>query len=59
MKQPFKFKAILSRTTTDSVKSKIKSTDLVELVLDAYMTPDDFARLMTEKFNKAMSVEIK
>lgn len=46
-------------TTTDRMKSKIQSNQLVELVLEAYMPPDEFARLIKEKFDKEMLVEIK
>lgn len=59
MKEPFKFKAILTRTTTDRMKSKICSGELVELVLDCYMKPDEFARLIQEKYEDEMVVEIK
>jgi hypothetical protein len=59
MKQGFKFKAVLARTTTDRMKSKLLSKQLVELVLDCYMHPDEFARLVKEKFEKEMIVEIK
>jgi hypothetical protein len=59
MKEPFKFKAVFARTTTDKMKSKIHSMQLVELVLDCYMKPDEFARLIKEKFEKEMIIEIK
>lgn len=59
MKEPFKFKAVLGRTTTHKVKSKIQSNKLVELVLEAYMPPDMFARLIKEKFEAEMTIEIK
>ena len=52
-----KFKAILARTTTDMIKSKIKSPELVELVLDVYMTPEEFAKLM-KLFDIEFTVEI-
>lgn len=41
------------------VKSKIRSVDLAEITLDAYMSPEEFARLISEKFTKSFTVEIK
>ena len=54
-----KFKAVLSKTTTDSLKSKLKSNELVELVLDIYMTPKEYAELITKNFEKEFTIEIK
>ena len=51
-------KAILARTTTDQIKSKIKSPELVELVLEVYMTPEEFAKLITKYYELEFNVEI-
>lgn len=59
MRKPFKFKAVLSRTTTDMMKSKLRSVDLVELVLDCYMKPEEFARLINDHFEKELTIEIR
>lgn len=52
-------KAILSKTTTDMHKSKLMSPQLVQLVLDVYMTPQEFAELITRFDNNEMEIEIK
>ena len=44
-------KAILSRTTTDIIKSKILSPRLSQLVFDVYITPKEFAEII-EKFDE-------
>lgn len=41
-----KFQAVLARTTTDMFKSRLKSENLVELTLDVYMTPSQYARIV-------------
>lgn len=53
-----KYTAILSKTTTDQVKSKIPSPQLVMLTLDVYMKPEEYARLITEYFEREMTIEI-
>lgn len=52
-------KAVLSKTTTDMHKSKLMSPQLVQLVLDVYMTPQEFAELITKFDNKEMEIEVK
>ena len=44
-------KAILSKTTTDQLKSKILSPQLSQLVFDVYITPSEFAHLI-EQYNE-------
>ena len=46
-----KFKAILSRYNNDNMKSKIMNEQHVQLVLDAYMNPAQFAELI-ETYNE-------
>lgn len=50
------YQAILSKTTKDDVKSKIKSTEYVELVLDVYMCPQDYARFMEQYFEESFEI---
>lgn len=52
-------KAILAKTTTDIIKSKIRSPQLFELVLEVYGTPQQFADIITKYDNKEMEIEIK
>ena len=52
-------KAILSKTTADLVKSKIKSSRLSELVLEVYITPSEFAKIIEKYDNKVFEIEIK
>ncbi|MBC7076716.1 MAG: hypothetical protein H5T92_00145 [Synergistales bacterium] len=59
MEQPLRFRAILSRTTTDQVKSKVLSPDLCQLVLDCYLSPSEFAQLLEQYFEKEFVVEVK
>jgi len=59
MEKPLRFRAILSRTTTDQVKSKVLSPELCQLVLDCYMTPQEFAQLLERYFEKEFVVEVK
>lgn len=59
MSLPMKFRAILSRTTTDQVKSKVLSPQLCQLVLDCYLTPAEFAQLLEKYFEKEFVVEVK
>ncbi len=54
-----KFKAILSKTQTDQVKSKPLSPQVVQLVIDIYATPDDYAMILNKYFNKVFEVTIK
>jgi len=54
-----KIKAILSRTTTDKIKSRILSDELAELVLECYIKPEDFAKLIKDYFDKEFWIEIK
>jgi len=54
-----KIKAILSRTTTDKIKSRILSDELAELVFECYITPEEFAKLIKDYFDKEFWIEIK
>ena len=51
-------KAILSKTTADLVKSKIKSPRLSELVLEVYITPSEFAKIIEKYDNKVFDITI-
>lgn len=59
MKDKIRFKAVLSRTTTDMMKSKILSPHLCQIVLDCYMTPQEFADLITKYDEEDFSVIIQ
>lgn len=53
------FEAVLSRTMSDVVKSKQMSPQLVQLVLDVYMTPDEWAMIMNKFWGKKFKLELK
>lgn len=42
-----KYKAILSQTTRDYIKSRILAEGLSQVVLDVYMTSEEFAKLVS------------
>ena len=52
-------KAVLSKTTTDQIKSRIKSPALFELVLEVYGTPTQFAEIIEKFDQKEFEIEIK
>jgi hypothetical protein len=52
-------KAILSRTTSDMTKSKIKSPRLAEFVLEVYITPTEFAKIIEKYDDKVFEIEFK
>jgi len=54
-----KIKAVLSKTTTDKIKSRILSDELAELVFECYIKPEDFAKLIKNYFEKEFWIEIK
>lgn len=54
-----KLRTILARTTSDKIKSKILSPGLCEVVLEVYMTPEQFSQLVTKYFEAEFEVEIK
>ncbi|MEO0289602.1 MAG: hypothetical protein ABIN00_08210 [candidate division WOR-3 bacterium] len=54
-----KIKAILSRTTTDKIKSKLLSDELAELVFDCYLKPEEFAEIIRKYYQKEFVIEIK
>lgn len=51
-------KAILSKTTTDLHRSKLLSPQLVQLVLDVYMTPQEYAEIITRYDNEEFDIVI-
>lgn len=54
-----KIKCVLAKTTTDQIKSKIRSNELFELVLDCYLTPLQAGQLVNDLFDREFEVEIK
>ena len=52
-------KAILSKSTTDIMKSKILSPRLSQLVFDVYITPREFAEIIEKYDQKEFEIEIK
>ena len=52
-------RAILSRTTTDIIKSKILSPNISQIVLDVYVTPMEFAEIITKYDSKEFKIDIK
>lgn len=51
-------KAILAKTSMDQHKSKIKSNELSELVLEVYITPSEFAQILEEYSEEEFEIEI-
>ena len=43
--------AFLAKTTTDDLQSKMMSDRICRIVLDCYMTPEEFASLVGKYFN--------
>jgi len=59
MDQTKTYRAVLSKTTTDQIKSKVMSPELTQLVFDVYMTPTEYAELITKYFESELKIEIK
>ena len=53
------FNAVLSKTTTDMIKSKQLSPQVVQLVVDAYMSPDQWAEFVKRFYDVEFEVEVK
>lgn len=51
-------KAILSKTTTDQIKSKVLSPEVSQLVLDVYITPSELAKIIETYYEKEMELDI-
>lgn len=51
-------KAILSKTSTDIMKSKIRSPQLFELVLEVYGTPSEFAEIVEKYDGKEFEIKL-
>jgi len=51
-------KAILSRSTTDQIKSKILSPELSQLVFDVYITPTEFSKLIELNYEREFTLSI-
>lgn len=54
-----KYPAAFSRTTGDQVKSKIMSPEYVQLTLDVYMSPRQYAELLEKYFEKSFTITIE
>lgn len=52
-------RAILSKTTTDQIKSKQLSPELCQLVLDVYITPQEYASIIQNFYDKEFVIEFK
>ena len=52
-------RAVLSKTTTDKIKSKLLSPELAEITFDVYITPQQFAELINQTFDKEVTLEVK
>ena len=52
-------KCVLSKSTTDQIRSKIKSPQLSELVFECYITPKEFAQIIEKYDGKEFEVDIK
>ncbi len=53
-----KYQAILTKSTTDQIKSKIMNTEYCQIVLDVYIKPEDYARFITRFFNDAFEIDL-
>lgn len=51
-------KAVLSKSTTDIMKSKILSPNLSQLVFDVYISPREFAEIVEKYDQKEFNIEI-
>ena len=51
-------KAILSKSTTDIMKSKILSPSLSQLVFDVYISPKEFAEIIEKYDQKEFEFDI-
>lgn len=51
-------KAILAKTTTDIMKSKILSPSLSQLVFDVYITPSQFAEIIEKYDQKEFEITV-
>lgn len=51
-------KAILSKSTTDIIKSKILSPQLSQLVIDVYISPSEFAEIVEKYDQKEFDITI-
>ena len=54
-----KFQAVLSKTSTDVMKSKQMSNHLVQIVLDAYITPEQWAEFVSKFYDVEFEVGVK
>jgi hypothetical protein len=54
-----KFTAILSKTTTDNIKSKLRSNQLAELVFEVYTTPTEYARFVEKFYDKEFEIHVQ
>ena len=54
-----KFQAVLSKTSTDMMKSKQLSPQAVQLVLDVYINPEQWAEFVSKYFDVEFEVEVK
>ncbi len=53
------FPAVLTYKTKDEVASRIMNEKYVNLVLDVYMTPAQFAELITQLTGTSFTISIK
>lgn len=49
---------VLSKTTTDMIKSRTLSKELSQLVLDCYMTPSEFAKIINDYYESDFTITI-
>jgi len=50
--------AYLTKTTTDDLQSRVMSDKVSRIVLDCYMTPDEFAQLVGKYFNSTDGFDV-
>jgi len=54
-----KFKAILSKTTTDKIKSRLHSPILAEVTFDIYLNNTmEYSQLIEDYFDEEFTIEI-
>jgi len=52
------YQAILSKKTNDEIRSKILNQQSVQLILDVYMTPQQYASFVDTYFNEVFEMTL-
>lgn len=52
------YEAVLSKTSTDKVKSRLLSPLLSELTFDVYCDPSDFSRIIQTLYDQTFTIKL-